>query len=29
MGHACEDMAAASTVYQRAQQQGTGVRVPL
>ncbi|HEU5349589.1 MAG TPA: ornithine cyclodeaminase family protein [Ktedonobacterales bacterium] len=29
MGHACEDMAAASTVYQRAQQQGTGVRVTL
>lgn len=29
MGHACEDMAAASVVYQRALQQGVGVRVAL
>lgn len=29
MGHACEDMAAASLVYQRAKQEGAGVTVPL
>ena len=29
MGHACEDMAAASLVYRRAQEQGVGVFVTL
>ena len=29
MGHACEDMAAASLVYHRAKQEGAGITVPL